>query len=74
MAQYFVSVHSVVREWVVIVLDVARVVSLNLQLCNPDLDVEPFEISLLQLVSRCGHVIKEEEPFIVLHGVVETLR
>ena len=76
MAQHFLSMYSVVILWCVVVLDEARVVSWNLQLLNPDLDVEPVEIVLLhlQLKIRETRAFEEDEPSCVLHVVVVRLR
>ena len=64
LAQHFLSMDSIVNERPVVVLDDARVVSRNLQLLNPDLDVEPVEIVLLQVLHRA--VPEEDEPSCVL--------
>ena len=63
---------SIVNERPVVVLDDARVVSRNLQLLNPDLDVEPVEIVLLQVLRRA--VPEEDEPSPVLLIIVVHLR
>ena len=70
-AQHFLSMDSIVNERPVVVLDDARVVSRNLQLLNPDLDIEPVEIVLLQVL--CRAVPEEGEPSCVLHIVVVRL-
>ena len=64
-------VRSLVEGRIAIVLDTAQVVSRSLQLCNPDLDMEPCGILLLQLAARI-HAIEEGEQF--SHVAVDRLR
>ena len=71
-AQHFLSMDSIVNERPVVVLDNAQVISQNLQLLNPDLDIEPVEIVLLQVLHRA--VPKEDEPSPVLLIIVVRLR
>ena len=63
---------SIANKRPVVVLDDARVFSRNLQLLNPDLDVEPVEIVPIQVLRRA--VLEEDEPSCVLLVVVVRLR
>ena len=70
LAQHFLSMYSVVELWcvvVIVVLDYARVVSRD-----PDLDMEPIEMVLLQVQRR--RALEDEEPSRILHVVVARLR
>ena len=67
-AQHFLSMHSAANKRPVVILDYVQVVSQNLQLLKPDLDIEPVDIVLLHL--QCRIVFEEDEPCCVLHVVV----
>ena len=58
--------YSIIILWCVVVLDEVRVVSWNLHPLDPDFDVEPVEVPLLQLVPDVEVRTFNDRSFIIL--------